>query len=568
MNHEIHRRKRHARKFQPMGMDALEDRTVLSAGMTSSTHTLAAAQVGTGQNSNQNTNQTQQVPLVNQVLQQINQQFAQFATQYYQLQSAYFDSLGSNPSSSAIDLNTFQTQVGTLVGNLTQQVLGTIDAVPGGGGILDAFVQRRLNSDEPGSLRHELMSMPAVGTAGLDQAGFGLTASTILQDSATDIQNFTRLYDQGLAFAVNGFFNGSLRFFNTSNFASDLPQQSSNTLGAADQVINSVNRYFSNFAYAYQSALSTYLGSVNTGNFGSAGDIQSFRDTISVAAKNLETDVLNAVNAAPGGAGPLTSFLDSRLNSTTPGSLAYDLMNLPPVGTAGLSPSGFALTGDTVIRNVLGSTQNSIRLYDSSLNYVANGFFNAYSSRYIRNNPTTGTGGTTTTIGANPSTVQVARAQSNAAAGQVHTMAFLPSGPFTQGNYNYSTGGLGLGTGGLGGFGTGIGTTTGGFFNSAPSTYNPYNGFGGLGSGFNFGGTGFPFNGTNYGFGTGFGTFGSNVNRGYTNPLLGTNPMYGTGFGTSYGVVGPSFTSGFSGLGTPGAGFGYGVTPSYGGFYF
>lgn len=536
------------RKFLPTGLDTLEARTLLNASPLAST---PAAQVSLLQ---------EQQPFVEQVIDQINQRFGQFATQYYQLQNDYFATVDGTGDAAAIDIATFRTRVGDLVGDLSQQIQGVLDAVPGGGGLLGGFIQLRLNSDLPGSLRQELTTLPEVGTGGLSKTGFGLTSQRLLSDALIETQNFTRLYDDSLYFATNAFFNGSLRFFNRNLFAADLPQVTPDTLSAADQVTDAINRHFSNFARDYRAALSTYLNSFDTGDFGQTGDIQAFRDAVGGAVRDLSTDVVNAINAVPGGAGPLTNLVRARLDSDLAGSLRDSLVNLPPIGTSGLDPAGFALSADTALRNVLLAVQNKIRLYDSSVNFVAQSFFDTFSGRFLRNNPATGgTGGTPT-----------AQRVDGGTAGRVATRAFFPS-----------LGGLQTGLNSVGGPG---GANTN-FFGFAPTTFDRNAGFGGLGNGFGFGlgNVGSPFldRTTQFGNGFGFGVAGGlgpgGLGNGFNtvNPFLGTNPTIGGGLGTSFGVVGPSFSPGFSG-GVPGSpispgatpGFGFGVTPGFGGIFF
>lgn len=587
-----HARKHASKRFRPSGMDWLEDRVVLSAGASTQVAMVAAAQASgargralmaqqnpRNQPGNLGLDLNQQSAFVDQVVDQINQQFGPFATQFYQLQASYFASLDTPPDSGAIDITTFHDRAGALVDSLTQQVLGVVNAVPGGGGLLNGYLQARLGGNQAGSLRHALTTLPAVGISDLDSTGFALNSGAILQDAQIATQNLTRLYDQSLLTGAFGFFSGTLRFFDRGLYNDNLPPPSSNDAPIASQTIDKVNSDFATFAQGYRNARSQYFNTVGTSQFGPNGDIQTFRTSVNQGIQTLTSSVSSFVNSVPGGSGPLSSLLTAWIGGNAPGSLGYDLVNLPSVSTSGLSMTGFALTGETYLSDALLNAQNSIQLYDASLRHVAEGFFNAYAGHFLRSAP--GRPGVRSLAADPPGDPQVFLPTSPLNQRFVFNN-LLPTGPFTEGNFfnggfasrpfsgqNFFSTMLPTGPFTEGNFfNTSLGAGTG-FFNFAPAAFVPGFGFGGLGSGFNFLGTEtqVPFL-SEFGTGFSFGPLGGlapNVNLGF-NPLIGINPAFGDGFGGGFGVFGSSGLTGFSGP----FGFGptFGFSPGFGDFFF
>jgi hypothetical protein len=152
---------------------------------------------------------------------QIAPAFATFADQVRQAELAYFAGLGPGATATGgagavgpdSDLQTFATTATQLVNTLDQQVTGVLNAVPGGAGILPVFVEARLNSDLAGSLKQQLASLPAVGTAGQTQAGFALGVDQAIQGALAATRNDIQLYDTSLFAVANGFLFGGLGGF-------------------------------------------------------------------------------------------------------------------------------------------------------------------------------------------------------------------------------------------------------------------------------------------------------------------------------------------------------------------
>jgi hypothetical protein len=616
-------RKTTRRRFLPTGLDALEDRALLST-VPASVRSLAAARLrgsrpGASQGGQSQSgaagqpgqgSTAQQPNLVNQVLVGVDQQFGQFATGFFALEARYFNSLGDDPGPDSLDLDGFRSEVGTLASNLSQNVGNILNNVPGGSGVLGSFVAARLGSDMSASLKGQLTGLEGVGTNGLTTAGFAFAAQNAIGSALTSTENMVRLYDESLAYAAYGFLSGAFRFLppstsgdtstTTTTTTGGSAQQSTGTanLTPAETVLGSIFRYFGNFSEDFRDARSQYYA---------GGDIAAFRDRVGRLVQDLETDTLNAVNAVPGGAGPLTRYLDARIDSTLTGSLSGTLLTLPDYQDGPLGQEGFTLASDTALLNTQLAVQNFVRLYDSSLAFVANGFYQQYfggSKAGVGSGPLTSPGATNGGSAFTPSDGAGSRAGAGGSgAGRVSAMsAGRPGTVHAMAAFGYYSDPYGMtGLAGLAGLdypananagvysSYGFNTGFGGF----PSTYDPNNGYGGLGGGFDFGPStlyGGNLNGlynvsnnvtmgpssafTNYSYGVS--PFGTGVGFDSSNRFL---YGYGTGIGVgpyantamtsdanipqtagTFAVVGPGFGSAYGG--------GYGAGAGFGGFYF
>ncbi|HEU5115911.1 MAG TPA: hypothetical protein VFT74_04475, partial [Isosphaeraceae bacterium] len=349
---------RKKRAFHSVGLDALEDRTVMSAGaaqqlsavpiMAANSHADANLNNGSNQaNQNQQNQQNQNQVMVSAMVNaQIQKQFAQFAGDFYALEGQYFASVNNGGTtggaSNAIDYATYQSKVKDLVNNLNTQVLSAVNNVPGGSGILQNFVTLRLAQNQPGSFLYDLQNVPQVGsTSGLNTTDFDHLSGTTIEAAMLSTQNMVNFYDQTLAYGVDNFFNGTYHYFNTGQFTQDLPN--SGSTGTTGGVLSSVNsaiiQQFGQFSQQYNQALTTYLSSVSNGttNANGLGDIATFRNTVSGLVQSLTTNVTKVIDNVPGGAPLLSNFLRVRLGSNLGGSLNSSLQNIPPVSSSGLT---------------------------------------------------------------------------------------------------------------------------------------------------------------------------------------------------------------------------------------
>ncbi len=518
---------------------------------------------------NQNQNNQNQVPVSALVNAQVQNQFAQFAGNFYALEGQYFAHV-NNGGASGIDYATYQSQVKDLVNNLNTQVLSAINHVPGGSGILQNFVTLRLASNKPGSFLYDLQNLPQVGSAtGLNTTGFDHLAGTSIEAAMLSTQNMVNFYDQTLGFGVNNFFNGSYHYFNTGQYSQDLPTSDINNGGVLNSVNSAIFQQFGQFSQQYNQALTNYLDSVNNGttNANGLGDIATFRNTVGGLVQNLTTNVTNVIDNVPGGAPLLTNFLRIRLGSNLGGSLNSSLQNIPPVSTSGLTANGFAINANTAVQNALVSSVLFTTMYDQALNQVATGFFNQYSNRFIRNGghgyqnlgngyQNLGNGYTAARYGGNiigtppqgpNTTYQIPAVSTPGLNNSTVTTPGLTRNPVPRGVYGgngVSANNGTVSTQAYYGYGLNSGAYSPNGYGYYGTRYNPYSGYGGLGNGYNFG---YGLYNTGFGYGAG------------ASSLYGYNLGYGTGYGlgNTYGLYG-----GTAGLGTGLMGLGFG------GFYY
>ncbi|HWE39857.1 MAG TPA: hypothetical protein VG406_25125 [Isosphaeraceae bacterium] len=535
-------RSRRNYRFRPVGLDALEDRTVMSSAASLSA--MAATPVTTGQ-----TPQQQQT-LVDQVLGQVDQAFSNFATQYRQARDAYFTSLApttttkalpdSTTSTAATDaLTTYQQTTSQLVATLTQQVLAIVNSPGGGGGLLLPYLQARLGGTQGGGLANDLLSIPAVGTNGLNSGDFFQISEQAITNALNATTSSVQLYDAALFQVGNAFFSGQLAFGKLSSTVGTNPggtqqQQQSVT----DQVLGNVYQAFTNFVNQYDQVRANYLGVAGGGGtFNNAqGDVAAYNAATQQLTATLAQQVVAAVGAPTGGATLLTTFLRARIGSTQYGGLAQQLTAAPG---ANASPAGFSLATSAAISSALESTINSVRLYDASLVQGAFDLFVAAQARDFRRaramtaahsrSPGTGVAAAITgaRMGNSVNTGVSAGIPTSPAGDPTVTTAQALGGNVTVPGFT----GTGTITGtGLGGFinvpgFTGFGTTSGvpllfnGFtftpnFGFTATATNPFFGFGGMG----------PFvtttalpslttPGLGLGFGNGFGVFNAPFNN-------------------------------------------------------
>lgn len=511
-------RRRRDIRFRPVGLDALEDRTVPSSGSTAS---MSAATVAQAQAT------AQQATVVDQVLTQLDQAFAGFADQYRQARTVYFADLHTpappspplkHGGATAGALSNYQNTTAQLVAALSQQVQTIVNAPGGGGGMLLPFLAARIGGDQQGGLANDLTTIPAVGTSGLTDGDFALISEQAITNALDATTSAVRIYDAALSQVANAFFNGQLVFGRLSGTAGGAQQQA-----MVDQVLGQVDQALTTFISGYVPVRNSFLGLSGGGTTGAttvaAGDVNAYNAAVAQLTGTLGQQVVAIVGAVPGGASLLTPYLQARLASNQTGGLDQQLTaaagNLSGA-SANVSPAGFSLQTDDAIGQAVEATINAIRLYDGALVQGTFDLFVAAQSRSFQRAETTAAHFRRFPRNGDP-TVTAAQLGSF-----INTPGFAGAGTIT-------------GTG-LGGFINVPGFTGFGTINGVPLTFN----------GFSFT-PGFGFNAMTTNPFFGFGGMGPFVT---TSPLPSlTAPGVGLGFGNGFGAFNVPFNNAGLGFG-------------------
>jgi hypothetical protein len=144
-------------------------------------------------------------PVVGPVLDGLNESFGEFASDFRDYRSDYFDAIG-NPNGGD-SFESFRGQVAERAEALRTAAIEAMNQPAGGAGVLNTFATEQLNA-----LQLNLANVPDVGTTAFGTLGHAALTEELIGRSVNDLRALVQLYDLSLFTTAMQFFEANPRF--------------------------------------------------------------------------------------------------------------------------------------------------------------------------------------------------------------------------------------------------------------------------------------------------------------------------------------------------------------------
>ena len=346
---------------QPLLVDALEDRVVLS--------TASAVSVVTGATPSSITTE------LNTVGAQINNAYASFASAIRQAESTYYSGITGTGSTGTgtTGLATLQSQITQQTTTLTQSLTTAVGGLTGQTSSISNLLQAQV-SGTSGSLATQMNSLLSVATAGSSTGAVAESSIPLL--ISTIESEMSQSYS---ATAVNVY------YYATGQEVSTTSSGSSSSSIDLTKVATAQNTAYSTFATAIRQAETTLVSSTtSSGTTSPTGTVASVNATIGIQVQTLSDALTTELSSTSDSSdlGPL----QASLTGSAAGTLATELTNLVrAAGTSGTIAQADLPLLFQAVDNAIAASYNATSID----NYL---LASSFSSSSTGTGTTTGTG--------------------------------------------------------------------------------------------------------------------------------------------------------------------------------